>query len=108
MDRAVLDAYGWTDLQPTHDYILDYEDEESDDEDSGRGRKRKKPWRYRWPDAFRDEVLARLLKLNQERAAEEQRSTPPPKASPATGKKRGRPRKGDATPNLFGDKDDHG
>ena len=105
MDRAVLDAYGWTDLQPTHDYILDYEDEESDDEDSGRGRKRKKPWRYRWPDAFRDEVLARLLKLNQERAAEEQRSTPPPKASPATGKKRGRPRKGDSTPNLFGDKD---
>jgi len=28
------------------------------------GRRRKKPWRYRWPDEIRDEVLARLLKLN--------------------------------------------
>ena len=29
------------------------------------------PWRYRWPDAIRDEVLARLLALNAERYAEE-------------------------------------
>src|SRR5207302_7415493 len=28
MDRAVLDAYGWTDLQPTCEFLLDYEDEE--------------------------------------------------------------------------------
>ena len=27
--------------------------------------------RYRWPDEVRDEVLARLLKLNAERAVEE-------------------------------------
>ena len=33
--------------------------------------RRKKPWRYRWPDEVRDEVLARLLKLNAERAEEE-------------------------------------
>ena len=34
------------------------------------GRK-KKPYRYRWPDTVRDEVLARLLALNAERAAED-------------------------------------
>ena len=28
-------------------------------------------WRYRWPDAVRDDVLARLLALNAERYAEE-------------------------------------
>lgn len=33
-------------------------------------RRRKKPWRYRWPDDLRDEVLARHLKLNAERAEE--------------------------------------
>ena len=33
--------------------------------------RRKLPWRYRWPDAVRDEVLARLLALNAERYAEE-------------------------------------
>jgi len=108
MDRAVLDAYGWTDLQPTHEFLLDYE-EEDDEEGTGRGKKRKKPWRYRWPDDFRDEVLARLLKLNQERA-EQERLQPPPAKEPTpdspSGKKRGRPRKGDTTPSLFGKDDD--
>lgn len=66
MDRAVLDAYGWTDIPTDCEFILDYDDE---DDDSGR---RKKPWRYRWPDEVRDEVLARLLKLNGERAREEE------------------------------------
>jgi len=67
MDRAVLHAYGWTDLKPTCEFILDYEEENDD----GKPSRKKKPWRYRWPDEFRDEVLARLLGLNQERAAEE-------------------------------------
>jgi hypothetical protein len=66
VDRAVLDAYGWTDLDPRCEFLLDYEEE---DEESGR---KKKPWRYRWPDELRDEVLARLLDLNQQRAREEQ------------------------------------
>jgi hypothetical protein len=66
MDRAVLNAYGWTDLNPTCEFLLDYEDEEG--EESSR---RRKPWRYRWPDDFRDEVLARLLELNKQRAEEE-------------------------------------
>ena len=34
--------------------------------------RRKLPWRYRWPDAVRDDVLARLLALNAESYAEEQ------------------------------------
>ncbi len=76
MDRAVLDAYGWKDLQPTCDFLLDYEDD--DDEDASdaepRVRRRKKPWRYRWPDDLRDEVLARLLALNRERAEQERLS----------------------------------
>jgi len=71
MDRAVLDAYGWTDLQPRLDFILDYEDKEDDEIPSS---DRKKPWRYRWVDEDRDEVLARLLELNRIRAEEEAQS----------------------------------
>jgi hypothetical protein len=71
MDRAVLEAYGWPDLIPQCqcEFLLDYEDEEDGAEETGR--RRKKPWRFRWPDLVRDEVLARLLKLNAERAQEE-------------------------------------
>ena len=29
MDRAVLDAYGWTDLKPTCEFLLDYEEDET-------------------------------------------------------------------------------
>lgn len=72
MDRAVLEAYGWGDIQPTCEFLLDYEEEE--DEENGGSRWRKRPWRYRWPDDIHDEVLARLLDLNAERAAEERRS----------------------------------
>ncbi len=60
----------------------------------------KLPWRYRWPDAVRDDVLARLLALNAERYAEEEAlglhgkagkkaNTTPPRG----GKRRGRPPK---------------
>ena len=67
LDRAVLAAYGWRDV-PTHcEFLLDYAIDEED------GSIRKKPYRYRWPDAVRDDVLARLLELNAERAAEEAR-----------------------------------
>lgn len=65
MDRAVLEAYGWDDLNPPCEFLLDYEEEEDEEETASR---RKKPWRYRWPDEFRDEILARLLELNQQRA----------------------------------------
>lgn len=63
MDRDVLDAYGWTDIPTTCKFILDYEDDE--DEEPGKASRRKKPWRYRWPDEVRDEVLGRLLVLNR-------------------------------------------
>jgi len=72
MDRAVLEAYDWNDIAEMAycEFLLDYEDEEDSDDD-GRTRRRKKPWRYRWPDEIRDEVLARLLALNAVRAEEE-------------------------------------
>jgi hypothetical protein len=68
MDRAVLAAYGWTKLPTECQFLLDYDIDEEEWGD------RKKPWRYRWPDEVRDEVLARLLALNAERAKEEARA----------------------------------
>jgi hypothetical protein len=64
IDRTVLDAYGWPDLQPTSVFLLDYEEEGGEEAESDRLRRRKRPWRYRWTDRFRDDVLARLLALN--------------------------------------------
>ena len=75
MDRAVLNAYGWTDLKPTCEFLLDYEEDEDEELATSNQelstRRRKKPWRYRWPDDFRDELLARLLELNRQCAEEE-------------------------------------
>ncbi|MYK91451.1 MAG: hypothetical protein F4026_04770 [Synechococcus sp. SB0669_bin_8] len=57
------------------------------------------PWRYRWPDSVRDDVLARLLALNAERYAEEVAQglhSGKKKAATASGKagrRRGRPPK---------------
>ncbi|MFM7547420.1 MAG: SAM-dependent methyltransferase, partial [Cyanobacteriota bacterium] len=67
--------------------------------------RRKLPWRDRWPDAVRDDVLARLLALNAERYAEEVaqglhgKAGKKPAADPAAGgKRRGRPaRSADST-----------
>jgi hypothetical protein len=66
MDRAVLDAYGWHDLQPKCEFFPEFDVE--DDEESESVRPRQKRYRYRWPDDIHDEVLARLLALNRERA----------------------------------------
>ena len=68
MDRVVLDAYDWSEIPTDCEFLLDYE---IDEEEWGN---KKKPYRYRWPDEVRDEVLARLLELNAERAREEARS----------------------------------
>ncbi len=65
MDRAVLGAYGWQDIPTDCEFLLDYE---IDEDEWGT---KKKPYRYRWPNEVRDEVLARLLELNAERAAQE-------------------------------------
>ena len=68
--------------------------------------RRKLPWRYRWPDPVRDDVLARLLALNAERYEEEVNlglhskgakqaakasRTAGASGAAATGKRRGRP-----------------
>ncbi|GAB4304686.1 MAG: N-6 DNA methylase [Oscillatoriaceae cyanobacterium] len=92
MDRAVLQAYGWEDIDSTCGFALDYLDTESDElppevqeriasgdlffatsdeainfDSIARTGKRQLPWRYRWPQTTHDEVLARLLQLNQSR-----------------------------------------
>jgi hypothetical protein len=62
MDRAVLAAYGWNDL-------ADRAAPEFIEQDADEGKTPKT--RLDWPSEFKDEVLARLLALNAERAAEE-------------------------------------
>ena len=91
MDRAVLHAYGWDDIPTDCEFLLDYE---IDEEEWGNKRK---PYRYRWPDDVRDEVLARLIELNAERAAEEQRSghAAADQHRPAAARSREQPRAGD-------------
>jgi hypothetical protein len=71
MDKAVLDAYDWTDIPTECEFLLDYEDEEDDSENTTNSRKKKKPYRYRWNEETHDDVLARLLELNQKRAEAE-------------------------------------
>jgi hypothetical protein len=99
IEHAVLDAYGWTDIPTDCEFILDYEEEGDDGETGGAGdgrtaklSRRKKPWRYRWPDPIRDEVLARLLALNAERAEEERLAgeVAEPTAPKSGAKRRGR------------------
>lgn len=55
MDRAVLDAYGWTEIRPEYDFRKQLDDS----------------IRYTWSEDTRDEVLGKLLELNQQRYAEE-------------------------------------
>ncbi len=62
MDQAVLSAYGWHDLAATA--MPEFLTEETEPEHRYQGR-------LFWPAPFRDEVLARLLALNAERAAAE-------------------------------------
>jgi hypothetical protein len=67
MDRAVLCAYCWDDLaQRAEPQFLD---ETNEDDHKYQGR-------LFWPAEFRDEVLARLLALNAERAAAERENEP--------------------------------
>ncbi len=95
MDRAVLHAYGWSDIENHCGFALDYLDIDTEDLppqaqeriESGdlffatpeeavafdvliRSKKTKRgklPWRYKWSSVIHDEVLARLLDLNQKR-----------------------------------------
>jgi hypothetical protein len=67
MDRAVLHAYGWDDLAKCAE--PQFLDETNEDD-------HKYQDRLFWPAEFRDEVLARLLALNAERAAAEREDEP--------------------------------
>jgi hypothetical protein len=69
MDRAVLNAYGWANIRPACEFLLDFEND--DTASDGAASRRRKPYRYRWPNEIRDEVLGRLLALNAERAREQ-------------------------------------
>ena len=111
MDRAVLAAYGWQDIDTPCGFALDYLDTDPDDlpapaaeriatgdlffptadEAAAFGAlistgKRKLPWRYKWPEATHDEVLARLLDLNQQRHLEEIRGHKAAEGGKAKGK----------------------
>ena len=59
MDRAVLDAYGWTDLSASCRFRVDYNANSSN----------KKACRNRWDDDLQNEVLARLIRLNAKRTS---------------------------------------
>jgi hypothetical protein len=65
LDAAVLRAYGWNDL--ADGASLSFIEQEADE---GKSRKT----RFDWPLEFKDEVLARLLALNAERASTERAS----------------------------------
>lgn len=74
MDRAVLASYGWDDLAARAAPVF----LEKPADENGKGHRPGEPeddhayqGRLFWPSAFRDEVLARLLALNAERATEE-------------------------------------
>jgi len=76
MDHAVLAAYGWHDLIPQAQ--AQFLDPETEDDPKYHNR-------YFWPAPVRDEVLARLLALNAERAAAERaRGVLPRQPLPAT------------------------
>jgi hypothetical protein len=62
IDRFILDSYGWTDIDESATFVPEWSDER------GEG-----PMHFTWPVEARDEVLARLLILNEERAREESR-----------------------------------
>jgi hypothetical protein len=79
----------WGDYQPLH--RAEGEEHEGGD---GNG------WRYRWPDDFRDEVLARLLELNKQRAQQEALAGPAERPK-KDGKKKA-PRQPPNAPGLFG------
>jgi hypothetical protein len=89
MDRAVADAYGWSDLDLGHGF-----------------HETKHGTRYTISESARREVLARLLKLNHERHTEEVRQGLHDKKSKSKSPKPARTRKTKTPsdePSLFGD-----
>ena len=71
MDHALLAAYGWSDLIESGRTVCEFVPEYYNESEHEGGEPVPKSIRYRWSDATRDEVLARLLKLNAARAEQE-------------------------------------
>ena len=91
MDNAVAAAYGWTDLDLGHGF-----------------HKTKQGVRYTISELARREVLARLLKLNHERYAEEVKQGLHEKKKPkATKVKKKAKANTDAGPSLFNVEEDN-
>jgi hypothetical protein len=86
MDNAVAAAYGWTDLDLGHDF-----------------HETKQGVRYTISEAARREVLARLLKLNHERYAEEVKQGLHEKKKPKPSKNKANTASG---PNLYQEEED--
>lgn len=85
MDRAVAAIYGWSDLDLGHDF-----------------HETKQGTRFTISEPARREALARLLKLNHERYAEEVAQGLQGKAAKAPRKSKGKAASG---PSLFGEED---
>lgn len=66
MDKAVLDAYGWSDIVPAYEFSGDFENE-----DGTPG-----ALRLNFTEEVRDEILRRLLALHAERLKAEQSAAP--------------------------------
>lgn len=62
MDKAVLEAYGWTDLVPAYEFSGDYENEDGTEGSV----------RLNFTEAVHDDILHRLLALHAERLKAEQ------------------------------------
>ena len=89
MDRAVADAYGWSDLDLGHGF-----------------HETKQGLRFTLSEPARRDVLARLLRLNHERYAEEVRQGLHAKKTPKAPKgKRGRSKSASNSPDFFGPDD---
>jgi len=94
MDRAVLQAYGWHDLQPIAMHEPEFDEGPAEEDDFSGARKPKQKFRLPWLEEVRDDVLARLLILNEQRAAAEA-------LEPKTKKKKKKKSKHAAMPRLF-------
>jgi len=93
MDRAVASAYGWDDLDLCHDF-----------------HNTKHGIRFTISETARREVLKRLLKLNQDRYADELKQGLHDKTGKAktVNTRKGRKKAIPSGPSLFGDDDDEG
>jgi hypothetical protein len=90
MDKAVLDAYGWSDIVPAYEFSGDYENE-----DGSAG-----SVRLNFTEEVRDEILRRLLALHAERLKAEQ-STPLAAGKADTKAKKPKKSKDSSGPELF-------